>query len=275
MDYSTGELVRRAAVEFRQKHDALDWSASVDDLIRLNGLDQGSYGGIQGMVSAIGTTFRRLTSGVTKKVLALFSMKESVILVSNDLPEPKKPFAKGHELGHSVIEWHREILYVCDEHDLAPGTRAQMEFEANTFAAEVLCPRPLVQKVYALFPTDMNTVIKLKEWSGASIETCAQAYVDGHPGKVVLAWLDEEVGQGGSPILKLTRKRLSGSAVGTALSTLTKNQVFDANHAMFTESRTRCMVQATSITIGDSPKRYRASVFNNGYRVMVLLVDES
>src|SRR5262245_2480889 len=131
VDWSTEEEVRRVARQLRKRHGALDWRVGVDDLIERNGLAQGKY-------DYGDSWFRRLISGVAKKVKALLSVKDNVILVAPDLHYAKEPFAKGHELGHSELSWHREILYVCDEHDLHPDTQAQMEWEANTFSSEVL-----------------------------------------------------------------------------------------------------------------------------------------
>ena len=193
-------------------------------------------------------TIRCALESTAKKVKALLSVKEQVILVANDLPEARTPFAKGHELGHSTLAWHRQILYVCDEHDLNWATREQMEWEANLFSAEVLLPGSLVDSVYEAYPTSMETVLLLHEWSGASIETCAIKYVGRHPDECALLVLDDDCDQNTIAGLKLTRKILSQRGV-SRFGMLTKAQRFDSQHSQpplqnfggkITKQKTRC-----------------------------------
>ena len=261
VDYRTRDRVQAEALAFRQRHNALDWNADVDDLIKLHGLAHDRYSrfGRLGDVA-------RFTTDVAKKVLALVSLKESVILTSTELPSAKEPFAKGHELGHAVLPWHRDILYVCDEHDLSAATRAQMEWEANTFSAAVILPRPLVETMYENFPVSMDTVRKLADLSGASVAASANAYIEHFPKPGLLMWLKEEDGE-----LVLTRKRLSRSAVGTPLSRLQVGQRFSSRHTPWVNSRTRYSTQSCRLRFTNGPdKYYSVSVFNNGYTVYAL-----
>ena len=221
-----------------------------------------SIGGLLG-------TIRCALESTAKKVKALLSVKEQVILVANDLPEARTPFAKGHELGHSTLAWHRQILYVCDEHDLNWATREQMEWEANLFSAEVLLPGSLVDSVYESYPTSMETVLLLHEWSGASIETCAIKYVGRHPDECALLVLDDDCDQNTIAGLKLTRKILSQRGV-SRFGMLTKAQRFDSQHTLYLSSRV-LGISNTEITIKDPEDRYAVSIFNNSYRVLALI----
>ena len=268
-DYSTKALVETHALELRKKHSALDWSAKVDDLIEKEGLSQHR-------VSPFATlygTFTKLVSTTTKKVKALLSVKEQLILLSDDLPAAKEPFAKGHELGHSSLPWHRDILFVCDEHDLSAGARAQLEFEANAFAPALMLPAPLLEKVYAEYPTSMETVLFLRNASGASIEVCAIRYATNHPRNCVLLVMREEDANG-EPVLVLKRKALSNSAVKTTLGNLAREQTFPRSHTFFQNSRGD---GPTKVTVGvkGTEKKYQASLFNNTYVVMALVTDET
>src|SRR5687767_7449672 len=141
VDYRTKGVVRAAAVELRKKHDALDWEAGVDSIIELEGLGQAKF---RADPAGVVPSLRKAIANITKKIKALLSLKDRMILVSSELHQAKEPFAKGHEVGHSALTWHRDILFVCDEMDLSPATREQMEFEANVFSAELLVPTPLL-----------------------------------------------------------------------------------------------------------------------------------
>lgn len=109
VDYRSKQQIRDASIALRKKHGALDWSAKVDDLIKLEGLDQGRYSPVMRDRWSLASVIH----AAAKKVKALLSLKEQVILVSDDLHYAREAFAKGHELGHSTLPWHREIPPCC------------------------------------------------------------------------------------------------------------------------------------------------------------------
>lgn len=268
-------MVREAAVEFRKKHNALDWSVSVDDMIGLQGYVQDKYKPLS--FSNFGEWLASAVNRAAKRVKALVSVKEKVILVATDLHERRVPFAKAHEMGHVVLPWHRDILYVCDEHDLSPSTQAQLEFEANTFASELLLPKELLDPIYSQFPSSLQTVMIVQELSGASIEASAIAYVKHHPGVCALLTLEEIAEVEGAPVdenaprLRLVRKKLSQAAVNSPLATLARDQTFTSRHVLFTASRSMGTVETTRIRLGDQV--YSATVANNTYKIFCLMTE--
>lgn len=152
----------------------MEWGVSPIDLIRGEGIEYEEYN------LSNQTLLTKITKGlrdITKKIKAIFVVKERIVLTDTALHSAKKPFAQGHELGHHGIPEHKEILYVCSEEDLDPRTRAEMEFEANVFASEILLPTPLMEKFYEKYPICMETVLLLKQLSNASFHTCAIRYV--------------------------------------------------------------------------------------------------
>lgn len=270
VDYRLQQQIREASVDLRKKHNALDWSAKVDDLIKLEGLDQGRYSPLRDRWS-----LASVIHAAAKKVKALLSLKEQVILVSEDLHPAKEAFAKGHELGHSTLPWHREILYICDEHDLNPSTRDQMEWEANRFSSDILLPVPLLEKVYIQYPTSMDTVLLLREWSGASIESCAFAFALNHPRKCVLLTLEEITDQNGTKQLTIRNKAVSQPAVKSPLGSLTREQNFSTEHVLYRTSRGSGVGSSEVSMVNDpSKKKYKVSTFNNQYRVMALIFED-
>ncbi len=255
-------MARRA----RTDKDALDWSATIDDLIELHGYTTEEYA----------TPAASIFASVTKpEVKALVSIPDSLILVASNMSLPRVPFAKAHELGHAVIPWHKDLLYACDEHDLSQATRKQMEFEANTFASEVLLPKDLLQPFYAR-PSTLETVLDIRKHSGASIQSSAQAYVKYHPGVCVLLTLESP---GGTKLLlteslTLARKTFSESAWKTILGKLVTGQSFKHGHSLHTAAVNSSSSPASSIIRVDT-QVFQASVLNNSYKVIVLLSELS
>ena len=119
-------MARAAAVEFRKKHDALDWLFCIDDMIKLQGYAQDSYSPLS--ISGFGNWLVSAVRQTAKQVKALVSVKDHVILVATDLHRRRVPFAKAHELGHVVLPWHKEILYVCQEYHISAAKQSQLEF---------------------------------------------------------------------------------------------------------------------------------------------------
>jgi Zn-dependent peptidase ImmA (M78 family) len=174
LDTFSDENIRRIkslAQGVRVKHSAMEWGVPASHLIKKEGLDYDEYDLNNG--KGLLARFKI----ITKKIKAAIFVREKVILVDNDLHPAKKPFGQAHELGHHTIPEHKEIFYVCSEHDLNPETRHEMEFEANLFAAELLIPEPLLDSIHKNYPISMHTIMHLANVSGASIHSSAIKYV--------------------------------------------------------------------------------------------------
>lgn len=266
-DSATEKAVRETAIDFRNRHGALSFDAKVDDLLDLGGLSQDEF-----RIGGLG--YGRSLSTVHEKVRAILSVRDNAVLISSDLPQTKRPFAKAHELGHSELEWHREIFYHCDEHDLSPSTRSKLEWEANTFAAEVLLPKPLLDNVFSQCDMTMDTVIWLKSIAGTSIACTAIQLVKHAPDVLALLTLQLRRGEGESTLV-LERKSLSRAAVATPLASIEPGQVLPTNHvAMAAVASSQKKVVSHEIVVGSSgaaDARFRATSLWTGYRVLTLV----
>ena len=71
---------------------------------------------------------------------------KSRILVNNTVTPSRKRFTIAHELGHIVIPWHTGIIvdYSTSEYDDYSIDYAELEHEANLFAAELLLPSDII-----------------------------------------------------------------------------------------------------------------------------------
>tara|TARA_R110000824_G_scaffold167353_5_gene344311 strand:+ start:929 stop:1864 length:936 start_codon:yes stop_codon:yes gene_type:complete len=60
------------------------------------------------------------------------------ILIDETVPKPKHRWIEGHEIGHSLVPWHREYLFGDNEYTLDPVCHAIVEAEANYASAQLL-----------------------------------------------------------------------------------------------------------------------------------------
>ncbi len=80
-----------------------------------------------------------LVEAVTKaKLSALWVPDTKRILIEETVPKPKHRWIEGHEVGHSIIPWHREFLFGDNEYTLDPICHAIVEAEANYAASQML-----------------------------------------------------------------------------------------------------------------------------------------
>ena len=80
-----------------------------------------------------------LVEAVTKaKLSALWVPDNKRILIDEAVPRPKHRWIEGHEIGHSLIPWHREFLFGDTDYTLDPTCHAIVEAEANYAASQLL-----------------------------------------------------------------------------------------------------------------------------------------
>jgi hypothetical protein len=79
--------------------------------------------------------FRRpglLLDAVKKLSLkALFLPDRKRILIDKELPPTKQRWAEAHEVAHSVIPWHDQLMLGDTKQTLSPACHQQVEAEAN------------------------------------------------------------------------------------------------------------------------------------------------
>jgi hypothetical protein len=60
------------------------------------------------------------------------------ILLDETQPTPKQRWNEAHEIGHSILPWHADLMLGDHEQTLTPACHAQMEAEANFAAGQML-----------------------------------------------------------------------------------------------------------------------------------------
>ncbi len=109
---------------------------------------------------------------------ALVLFDEKRILISNELPEPKRRWAEAHEIGHLITPWHDSISLGDDKYTLHANCREIMEAEANYGASRLLFLRDKF-KFHALSSEPTLSFVKnLKKLYGNTITTTLYSFIE-------------------------------------------------------------------------------------------------
>lgn len=108
------------------------------------------------------------------------------ILVKKGLHRHRRRFTIGHELGHFLIPAHKPAKadqFLCSATDMArwsakeQGRAAQMEVEANEFAAGILLPAPSLRSFLKPYSDpDLRQMLAVHENFDVSREAASRAY---------------------------------------------------------------------------------------------------
>lgn len=69
---------------------------------------------------------------------ALYLPDQKRILLDQSLPEKKHRWNEAHEIGHSLLPWHDDVMHGDNQHTLRPDCLAEIEAEANFAAGRML-----------------------------------------------------------------------------------------------------------------------------------------
>lgn len=101
------------------------------------------------------------------------------ILFNSSVPRPRQRFTIGHELGHFLLPWHRQVRFECSSEDLSSKAKAGWELEANTFSAELLMPRALLaQQLSPSVEFDLSDVVRVRDAFGTSLESTCRRVIE-------------------------------------------------------------------------------------------------
>ena len=113
---------------------------------------------------------------------ALYLPDRKRILLDANLPEKKHRWNEAHEIGHSLIPWHDDMMHGDNTYTLSQDCREQVEAEANfaaagllflreRFAAEACSLDPsieTIQKLHGIFQNTLSTTLyRFVEVAGA------------------------------------------------------------------------------------------------------------
>ena len=125
---------------------------------------------------------------------ALYLPDRKRILLDESLPEKKHRWNEVHEIGHSLIPWHEDLMFGDNEYTLSQDCREQIETEANFAAGRLLFLRerftdeacalePSIENVRALHKVFGNTLSTTlyRFVESAGVERPIVGMITGHP----------------------------------------------------------------------------------------------
>ena len=124
---------------------------------------------------------RRLVMGAMNKVRGAADLKKRVVFVPQDDTKPRLLFARAHELGHQVLDWHYlNSDYLDSNRMLSPYWKDQFEVEANLFAAETIFQGWRFQDMARQYRPEFASIFELATRHGASRHATLWRFVEVH-----------------------------------------------------------------------------------------------
>lgn len=109
---------------------------------------------------------------------ALYLPDRKRILLDGDLPLKKHRWNEAHEIGHSLIPWHDEMMLGDNTQTLSHECHEQIEAEANFAAGRLLflCDR-FIDEAKSLDPT-INSILQLHNTFGNTLSTTFYRFIE-------------------------------------------------------------------------------------------------
>ena len=109
---------------------------------------------------------------------ALYLPDQKRILLDGDLPEKKHRWNEAHEIGHSLIPWHEDMMHGDNTHTLSTDCHEQVEAEANFAAGRMLFLQERFTDEARAFEPALASVRKLHGKFGNTMSTTLYRFVE-------------------------------------------------------------------------------------------------
>lgn len=109
---------------------------------------------------------------------SLFLPDGNRILLDGDLPEKKHRWNEAHEVGHSLIPWHADMMHGDNTHTLSSDCHEQIEAEANFAAGRMLFLRERFTEEARSFKPTLEAVQALHGRFGNTMSTTLYRFVE-------------------------------------------------------------------------------------------------
>ena len=115
---------------------------------------------------------------------ALYLPDRKRILLDKSLHILKHRWNEGHEICHSILPWHHEVMLGDNHLTLLPGCREEVEAEANYGAGRLLFLRDrFTEEVRSLEPS-IETIQTLRDIFGNTLSTTLYRFVESAGGEL-------------------------------------------------------------------------------------------
>ncbi len=109
---------------------------------------------------------------------ALYVPDRRRILLDGSLPEKKHRWSETHEVVHSLIPWHEDVMHGDNRHTLLPECHEQVEAEANYGAGRLLFLRDRFTVEARDLPLAINSVQSLHRAFGNTLSSTLWRFVE-------------------------------------------------------------------------------------------------
>lgn len=174
----------------------------LDDVRELLKLDRGFYtADAPGMADEVISRIRVATIQVYQRptlimdvirklsLKALYIPDRKRILLDSALPPKKHRWNEAHEIGHSLIPWHDDMMHGDNEQTLSRECHEQIEAEANFAAGRLLFLRDRFMQEALDMPASMESVRELHKRFGNTISTTLYRFVESRGDKLPMLGL--------------------------------------------------------------------------------------
>ena len=109
---------------------------------------------------------------------ALYLPDRKRILLDKSLPKLKHRWNEAHEICHSLLPWHLEVMLGDNKHTLLPACQEEVEAEANFGAGRLLFLRERFTEEARSLDASIATIRALKGIFGNTISSTLYRYVE-------------------------------------------------------------------------------------------------
>lgn len=109
---------------------------------------------------------------------ALYIPDRKRIMLDGSLPPKKHRWNEAHEVGHSLLPWHDDVMHGDNRHTLLPECREQIEAEANFSAGRLLFLRDLFTTQARAHPLNIASVQSLHGTFGNTFSSTLWRFVE-------------------------------------------------------------------------------------------------
>ena len=109
---------------------------------------------------------------------ALYLPDRKRILLDDKLPKLKHRWNEAHEIGHSIIPWHQEVMLGDNKLTLSQDCQEHVEAEANFAAGRLLFLHDRFSDEAQSLKPSIATIQELKETFGNTISTTLYRFVE-------------------------------------------------------------------------------------------------
>ena len=170
-----------------------------------------------------------LLTDVIKKwsLQALYVPDRKRILLDASIPEKKHRWNEAHEIGHSLLPWHDDVMHGDNRNTLLPQCHEQIEAEANFSAGRLLFLRDRFSAEALDLPQELASIQPLHRAFGNTLSSTLWRFV-------------ETIGKD-HPVVGLitchphASRRPSGFSVATACRHYIQSPAFAAQFSLTTE----------------------------------------